>query len=125
MKRKKCFIDPMLNGHLKLPQKHLPIVLNFRLFCQAEKPFDHIMLFHLISPFTRVSNRLSFHRTSNSTNLVLIIYSSFQQDFCHHVEERFKLVWYQQNSESDPRSLLVKKEIADVVQKLKGSSFFQ
>ncbi|KAL9987848.1 hypothetical protein ACROYT_G002220 [Oculina patagonica] len=47
------------------------------------------------------------------------------EDFCNHVEERYNLVWHQQNSESDHSSLLVKKEIAEVVQKLKESTFFR
>ena len=88
------------------------------MFCQTTKPFHHVVFFHLISPFAvafQIDSCL-FNRKRNSTNSVVIKYPSFQRDFSHHVEERFKLV---------KKELVKKPEFADVVQKLKEFSFFQ
>lgn len=58
-------------------------------------------------------------------HLKLTVYmylSIFQKDFCGHVEERYKLVNRQHNS--DVGNALM-KEIAEVVQQFKTTTFFQ
>lgn len=46
------------------------------------------------------------------------------EEFCDHVEEQYNRVYRQQNAVLDESSLIVKKKVAGVVQKLKETTFF-
>ena len=50
------------------------------------------------------------------------LYISFQKDFCGHVEERYNLVHHQHNSDVGNAFM---REIAEVVQQFKTTTFFQ
>ena len=55
----------------------------------------------------------------------MLLFDSFYDDFCDHIEERHELVFHQPDSPaSDASSLFVKKKIADVVQQFKETNFF-
>ena len=49
-----------------------------------------------------------------------------QEEFCNHVTKRYHLVYDQENAVSDTEatSLTIKRQIGDVVQHLKKTSFF-
>lgn len=58
------------------------------------------------------------------SSLGRFLYFCFQEEFCDHVEEQYNRVYRQQNAVLDESSLIVKKKVAGVVQKLKETTFF-